>query len=76
MEQRGFTDRLDQGADEAGWLERWSLKSILSIDVCTGFIELRGGSQGDDFFEGNIFVDGEAVCDDKWGREEAAVVCR
>ena len=44
--------------------------------VCTGFIELRGGSQGDDFIEGNIFVDGEAVCDDKWGREEAAVVCR
>ena len=51
-------------------------KSSLFDHVCTGFIELRGGSQGDDFIEGNIFVDGEAVCDDKWGREEAAVVCR
>ena len=52
------------------------LSPITTCLVCTGFIELRGGSQEDDFAEGNIFVDGEAVCDDKWGREEATVVCR
>ena len=61
-------------------MEKVSMENCLSpITTClifTGFIELRGGSQGDDFAEGNIFVDGEAVCDDKWGREEATVVCR
>ena len=44
----------------------------------TGFIELKGGSLelGNSVFEGNIFVDNEAICDDQWGHEEAGVVCR
>ena len=44
----------------------------------TGFIELKGGSYEleNRFFSGNVFVDGEPICDDKWGDEEANVVCR
>ena len=46
--------------------------------MITGFIELKGGSLelGNSVFEGNIFVDNEAICDDQWGHEEAGVVCR
>ena len=44
----------------------------------TGWIELRGGDHEleNRFFAGNAFVDGEAICDDQWGVEEATVVCR
>ena len=45
---------------------------------CTGFVELKGGSRelGLGTWEGNVFLDGEAICDDQWGHEEATVVCR
>ena len=51
------------------------------IDLCgfsTGFVELRGGGYefGNRLYSGNVFVDGEAICDDEWGDEEAYVVCR
>ena len=35
-------------------------------------VELRGGSSS----EGNVFVNGEPVCDDQWDRRDASVVCR
>ena len=52
---------------------------ILNLHLhCTGYIELRGGSQelGVGSWEGNVFLDDEAICDDQWGQEEATVVCR
>ena len=53
-------------------------KSPLSIFDSTGYLELRGGKYelGNHLFAGNVFVDGEAICDDQWGDEEAVVVCR
>ena len=54
------------------------LELKVSVEEIEGIIELRDSKQqqGGRLFEGNVFVDGEAVCDDQWGDEEAAVVCR
>ena len=41
-----------------------------------GRVELRGGGAGREEVEGNVFLEGRPVCDDEWGEEEAAVVCR
>ena len=36
-------------------------------------VELRGGSSE---CEGNVFVNGQPVCDDYWDKKDATVVCR
>lgn len=36
-------------------------------------IELRGGSVPP---EGNVFLNGKPVCDDKWDKKSATVACR
>ena len=36
-------------------------------------IELRGGSSNS---EGNVFVNGQPVCDDMWDKNDADVACR
>ena len=36
-------------------------------------IELRGGSSSK---EGNVFLNGKPVCDDKWDKKDATVACR
>ena len=47
--------------------------SMLQYYLCTS-VELRGGKAP---WEGNIFVDGQPVCDDTYtGEEIATVVCR
>ena len=38
---------------------------------CT--IELKGGHVHN---EGNVYIDGKPVCDDKWGKDDATVACR
>ena len=48
----------------------------VSVEESEGLIELRDSTQSGRLLEGNLFVDGEAVCDDQWGEEEALVVCR
>ena len=50
----------------------------VSVEQSGGVIELRASSPelGGRLFQGNVFVDDEAVCDDQWGDEEASVVCR
>ena len=35
-------------------------------------IELRGGSVPT---EGNVFLNGKPVCDDKWDKKDATVAC-
>ena len=54
------------------------LNAIFLCGFSTGFVELRGGDYefGNRLYSGNVFVDGEAICDDEWGDEEAYVVCR
>ena len=36
-------------------------------------IELRGGSTS---LEGNVYINGKPVCDDKWDLNDAKVACR
>ena len=50
----------------------------VSIEESGGVIELRASplELGGRLFQGNVFVDDEAICDDQWGDEEAGVVCR
>ena len=50
----------------------------VSVEQFGGVIELRTSSPelGGRLFQGNVFVDDEAICDDQWGDEEASVVCR
>ena len=50
----------------------------VSVEQSGGVIELRASSPelGGRLFQGNVFVDDEAICDDQWGDEEASVVCR
>ena len=50
----------------------------VSVEQSEGVIELRASlpELGGRLFQGNVFVDDEAVCDDQWGDEEASVVCR
>ena len=43
------------------------------LEYFSGKLTLRGGSRPS---EGNVFFNGEPVCDDKWGNSEANVVCR
>ena len=45
----------------------------LSEGVCQNGTCLIGGNSE---AEGNVFQEGEAVCDDDWGEDEARVVCR
>jgi len=42
-------------------------------EVCKGNVCLGGRGSGN---SGNVMVDGHPVCDDEWGLEDAAVVCR
>ena len=40
-------------------------------------ITTRGGNNLEETSrEGDVFLDGQPVCDDDWGPEEARVVCR
>lgn len=41
--------------------------------ICVDNLCIKGGRFG---HEGNILVDSKPVCDDNWGLEDAAVVCR
>eukprot|EP00092_Neocalanus_flemingeri_P093428 GFUD01118748.1.p1 GENE.GFUD01118748.1~~GFUD01118748.1.p1 ORF type:complete len:392 (+),score=56.20 GFUD01118748.1:17-1192(+) len=41
--------------------------------ICKGNLCIEGGAEP---HEGNVIVDGKPVCDDNWGLEDAAVVCR
>ena len=52
---------------------RGDLPAKLSEGVCQNGTCLIGGSSEE---EGNVFQEGQAVCDDDWGEEEARVVCR
>ena len=44
----------------------------MSPCFCYGKICLGGGSAT----EGNVFVNGQPICDDHWSSEDAEVVCR
>jgi len=54
------------------------LELKVSVEETEGIIELRASTpqQGGRLLEGNVFMEGGAVCDDQWGHEEARVVCR
>jgi hypothetical protein len=41
--------------------------------ICKDGVCIQGGTNP---HEGNVIVDGKPVCDDNWGLEDAAVVCR
>ena len=49
------------------------IQDKLKDEKCQNRTCLIGGSTE---VEGNIFLDGGAVCDDHWGEKEASVVCR
>ena len=53
----------------------WTGFTELKVSV---HIELRASSPelGGRLFQGNVFVDDEAICDDQWGGAEAGVVCK
>jgi len=44
-----------------------------SEPICKNKVCIQGGKESN---EGNVIVDGKPVCDDNWGLEDAAVVCR
>ena len=49
------------------------IQDKLNDEKCQNRTCLIGGSTE---AEGNVFVEGRAICDDHWGEKEASVVCR